>query len=110
MVLMTMNASERITKYITEPSDWRAKVLTQARAVVRTVAPNPVEEWKWKTAALPDPRGLFNAGLEAKASRAIDIYESDRVDVKALTNLVRATVAHNHVEPTTKRSTKRKAR
>ena len=65
--------------------------------------PELVEEWKWNTpvwshngnvlavgafqdhvkinffkgASLDDPHGLFNAGLEAKASRAIDIHKAD---------------------------------
>ncbi len=49
----------------------------------------------FKGAALNDPRGLFNAGLEAKASRAIDIHEGDGIDEAALQDLVRAAVAHN---------------
>ena len=46
-------------------------------------------------AALEDAHGLFNAGLEAKTTRAIDIYEGDTVDEAALQDLVRAAVAHN---------------
>ncbi len=46
-------------------------------------------------AALPDPQGLFNAGLEAKATRAIDLHEGDKVNEAALKELVRAAVEYN---------------
>jgi hypothetical protein len=48
-----------------------------------------------KGAALKDPSGLFNASLEGKVRRAIDIREGDRVKEAALTDLVRAAVALN---------------
>lgn len=48
-----------------------------------------------KGASLPDPCGVFNAGLEGKTRRAIDIHEGDRVDEKALKALIRAAVALN---------------
>src|SRR4029450_5957592 len=35
-------------------------------------------------AALKDPSGVFNAGLEGNARRAIDIHEGDKVDETAL--------------------------
>ena len=80
-----------------------------------------LEEWKWDTpvfaakgnvvavgafkdhvklnffkgAALNDPHGLFNAGLDAKATRAIDIHEGDAIDEPAIQDLVRAAVALN---------------
>jgi hypothetical protein len=47
----------------------------------------------FKGASLDDPHHLFNAGLDAKASRAIDIAERDRIDERALKELVRAAVA-----------------
>ena len=83
--------------------------------------PDIVEEWKWDTpvwshkgnvvaagifqdhvkvnffkgASLPDPHGLFNAGLEAKATRAIDLFEGDKINEPALKELVHAAVAYN---------------
>ena len=48
-----------------------------------------------KGASLKDPKGLFNAGLDAKATRAIDFSEGDNLDVPALKDLVRAAVALN---------------
>jgi len=46
-------------------------------------------------ASLPDPHKLFNAGLEGNRWRAIDLYEGDRINERALKNLIRAAVAHN---------------
>lgn len=49
----------------------------------------------FKGASLDDPHGLFNAGLDAKASRGIDIHEGDEIDGAAVKDLVRAAVALN---------------
>lgn len=46
-------------------------------------------------AALPDPTPLFNAGLEGKVRRAIDIYQDDTIDTEALKALIHAAVHHN---------------
>jgi hypothetical protein len=46
-------------------------------------------------AALSDWQKLFNAGLEAKKTRAIDFHEGDAIDEPALKDLIRAAVAHN---------------
>jgi len=116
-----MNASEQITKHIHDLADWRSKVLEQLRKLIHDAAPAAIEEWKWNTpvwsqngnivaigafqdhvkinffkgASLNDSHGLFNAGLEAKASRAIDIHKGDRINTAALKDLVRAAVALN---------------
>ena len=52
-------------------------------------------------ASLPDPQKLFNAMLNGK-SRAIDIYEGDKLNETALKTLVRSGVEHNlaKVKPT----------
>jgi len=129
-----MNASEQITKHIHDLADWRGKALEQLRKLIRHAAPSAIEEWKWNTpvwsqngnivavgafqdhvkvnffkgASLDDSHGLFNAGLEAKASRAIDIHEGDRINSAALKDLVRAAVALNGGKPNTKTPTRRK--
>jgi hypothetical protein len=46
-------------------------------------------------ASLPDPDKLFNAGLEGNARRAIDFFEGDKINERALKNLVRAAVDYN---------------
>ena len=114
-------ASRKIDNLIKELGDWRGKLLARLRKLILEAAPELAEEWKWDTpvwaykgnvvaggvfkdhvklnffkgASLPDPKKLFNAGLEAKATRAIDIVESDKVDEAALKDLIRAAVDFN---------------
>jgi hypothetical protein len=49
-------------------------------------------------ASLPDPDRLFNAGLEGNARRAIDFLEGDRINERALKNLIRAAVDYNQTK------------
>jgi len=114
-------ASKQITAYIHGTTDWRGKILAQLRVLVLEAAPDLTEEWKWGTpvwthnglvcaaglfkdhvklnffrgASLPDPHRLFNSGLDAKATRAIDFAEGDKLNAAALKKLVRAAVAWN---------------
>jgi hypothetical protein len=46
-------------------------------------------------ASLPDPDKLFNAGLEGNRWRAIDFHEGDRINERALKNIIRGAVAYN---------------
>jgi hypothetical protein len=46
-------------------------------------------------ASLPDPKRLFNAGLEGNLRRAIDITEGESVDAKAFKSLIKAAVQRN---------------
>jgi hypothetical protein len=46
-------------------------------------------------AGLPDPDKLFNAGLEGNQRRAIDFFEGDTINERALKTLVRAAVDYN---------------
>ncbi|HTV15759.1 MAG TPA: DUF1801 domain-containing protein [Acidobacteriaceae bacterium] len=48
-----------------------------------------------KGAALKDPAGLFNSSLDGNVRRAIDIHEGEKVNEKALKELIRAAVALN---------------
>jgi hypothetical protein len=117
----TPNASQLITKQIADLGDWRGRMLTQLRRAILGAAPGITEEWKWGTAvwmnrglvcsagafkdhvklnffrgaSLRDPKGLFNAGLDAKTTRAIDFREGDKVDGSALKGLIRAAVSLN---------------
>ena len=116
-----MTPSQHITGYISELADWRGTILARLRKLILEAAPDLSEEWKWDTpvwsqkgnvvaitafkdhikvnffkgASLDDPQGLFNAGLEAKATRAIDLNEGETIDESALKELVRVAVAHN---------------
>ena len=116
-----MNPTERIDKQIAELTDWRGPMFVQLRKFINEADPDLTEEWKWNTAVwshqglvcalgafkkavkmnffqgafLEDPQTLFNAGLDAKKTRAIDFREGDAVDESALKDLIRAAVAHN---------------
>ena len=43
----------------------------------------------------PGSRKLFNAGLEGNARRAIDFFEGNEINERALKNLVRAAIDYN---------------
>ena len=49
-------------------------------------------------ASLTDVSGFFNAGLDAKTTRAIDLYEDDVLDEAAFIELVRAAISHNRTK------------
>ena len=113
--------SELISDQIEALADWRGKLLAQLRKLILDAAPELTEEWKWRTAvwvckgnvvaagafkdnvklnffrgaSLDDPSGLFNAGFEAKATRAIDFPQGDKINPEALKRLVRAAVSMN---------------
>src|SRR6185436_14781767 len=117
-----MNPSERIDRLIAGIADWRGKTFADIRKAILAADSKIIEEWKWMGspvwsrdgiiavanahkgkvkltfmygAELPDPDGLFNAGLEGNQRRAIDFFEGDKVNVRALKTLVRAAVALN---------------
>ena len=116
-----LKPSQLITNQIAELGDWRGRMLSQLRKVILEADPNITEEWKWNTAvwmrdglacsagafkdhvklnffngaSLKDPKGMFNAGLDAKNTRAIDFSEGDKIDASALKDLIRGAVAHN---------------
>jgi hypothetical protein len=46
-------------------------------------------------AALPDPAGLFNAGLAGNVRRSIDLHSGDAINAAALKKLIRAAVELN---------------
>jgi hypothetical protein len=116
-----LTPSQHIENHIASLADWRGEVLGRLRNLIREAAPELAEEWKWDTpvwshqgnvvsagafkdhvklnffkgASLQDPAGLFNAGLDAKASRGIDFSKGDRIDEAPLKDLVRAAVKLN---------------
>ena len=119
---MSDSPSALISARIAELTGWRGAVLARIREIVLEADPEIVEEWKWrgvptwsrggiictgetyksvvkmtfaKGASLPDPAGLFNASLDGKVRRAIDIREGDKINAPALTQLIRAAVALN---------------
>ena len=114
--------SALIDARIEELDDWRGELLSRLRGLIKEAVPEVVEEWKWrgtpvwshngmictgetykdkvkmtfaKGAALKDPSGLFNSSLDGNVRRAIDFFEGDKVDTKALKTLIRAAAALN---------------
>jgi hypothetical protein len=114
--------SQLIDARIKELGDWRGKVLSRLRTLVKQADPEVVEEWKWrgvpvwshdgmictgetyksvvkmtfaKGAALEDPAGLFNSSLDGNTRRAIDLREGEKINEEALKTLVRAAVTLN---------------
>jgi hypothetical protein len=118
----TETPSKLIDERIKELGDWRGEALSRVRRLIKQAVPEVVEEWKWrgvpvwshggmlctgetyknavkltfaKGAALEDPTGLFNTGLEGNVRRAIDLHENDSLDEKAFKALVRAAATLN---------------
>ncbi len=113
--------SELISNQIADLTGWRGQMLARLRQLILDAAPGIQEEWKWGTAvwskhgmicsagafkdhvklnffkgaSLEDPKHLFNAGLDARATRAIDFAEGDSIDEPGLKELVRAAIAYN---------------
>ena len=115
------DASALIDARIAELADWRGAALAELRRLIHEAVPDVIEEWKWRVpvwsyrgilctgevykaklkltfargATLPDPTGLFNAGLDGKVRRAIDLHEGDALDEAAFKALVRAAAEAN---------------
>jgi hypothetical protein len=114
--------SQLIDAKIKQLGDWRGKMLSRLRSLVKEADPEVVEEWKWrgvpvwehagiictgetyksvvkmtfaKGASLDDPSGLFNSSLDGNTRRAIDFHEGEKMDEAALKTLVRAAVTLN---------------
>jgi hypothetical protein len=117
-----MNPSERIDRMIAALTDWRGKTFAGVRKCILGADREISEEWKWmgspvwyrdgmiavanahkgkvkltfaSGAHLTDPDKLFNAGLEGNLRRAIDFLEGDKINERALKNLVRAAIDYN---------------
>jgi hypothetical protein len=97
--------SQLIDARIKELGDWRGKMLSRLRALVKEADPEVVEEWKWmgtpvwshdgiictgesykkvvkltfaKGASLKDPARLFNSSLDGNVRRAIALNSSGK--------------------------------
>jgi len=118
----TESPSQLIDARIKELGDWRGRMLSRLRTLIKEADPEVVEEWKWrgvpvwshdgmictgetyknvvkmtfaKGAALKDPSGLFNSSLDGNTRRAIDFREGEKINEEALKALVRGAVALN---------------
>jgi hypothetical protein len=120
-----ISPSEMIDERIRELGDWRGRMLSSIRKSILEADREIIEEWKWMGspvwsrdgiiavgnahkdkvkltfahgASLPDPDKLFNAGFGGKVWRAIDVFEGDKINERALKNLVRAAVDYNQIK------------
>ena len=118
------SASVLIDQLIAGLTDWRGKTLASIRKSILEADGEIIEEWKWMGspvwsrdgkiavgnahkdkvkitfshgARLPDPDKLFNAGLGGNEWRAIDLFEVDKIDARALKSLVRDAVDYNQI-------------
>jgi len=116
------SASRLIDERIKELGDWRGKMLSRLRTLIKQADPDVIVEWKWRGvpvwshdglictgetyknvvkmtfargAALEDPSRLFNSSLEGNTRRAIDFHEGEDIHEEALKNLIRAAVTLN---------------
>jgi hypothetical protein len=116
-----MSPSEQITQKIASITDWRGPLLARLREIILEADPLLIEEWKWSSpvwshqglvcsvgafkdhvkinffqgAFLKDPDGQFNAGMDAKATRAIDLHPEFHLNEAALRALIRSAVTYN---------------
>jgi len=129
-----MTPSEKIDELIANITDWRGKTFAAVRKAILDADKEIIEEWKWMGspvwerdgiiavgnahkdkvkltfdhgAKLPDPDKLFNAGLEGNQRRAIDLFEGDKVNARALKNLVRAAIEYNQSKSKKKATAKK---
>src|ERR1700730_4788374 len=120
-----MDPSERIDQLIAGLTDWRGKTFAGIRQSILAADRGNIEDWEWMGragwwrdgliavanahkgkvkltfaygASLPDPDKLFNAGFEGNARRAIDFFEGDKINERALKNLVRAAADFNQIK------------
>jgi len=132
-----MTASDQIDQLIAKLADWRGKTLAGIRKTILATDPKISEEWKWMGspvwscdgiiavgnahkdkvkltfahgASLDDPDKLFNAGLDGKVWRAIDVFEGDKINERALKDLIRAAIEYNRIKLKTKPSAKTRAK
>jgi hypothetical protein len=132
-----MNPSEQIDQLIAKLGDWRGKTLASLRKSILGADREIIEEWKWMGspvwsrdgiiavgnahkekvkltfmygAKIADPDKLFNAGLEGNERRAIDFLEGDKINERALKNLIRAAIEYNQKKSKKAPAKARKAR
>src|SRR5215469_1360973 len=124
-----MNPSKQIDALIAKLTDWRGDTLGGIRKTILEADPKIIEEWKWMGspvwsrdgiiavatvlkdkvkltfshgASLPDSDRLFNATLKGNTWRAIDFFEGEKINDRALKTLVRDAVIYNQMKLKTK--------
>lgn len=114
--------TQKIDELVADLDDWRHDTFSEIRSAIQEADPAVVEDWKWmgtpvwyhdgiiacanplkgkvkltfqQGAFLPDPKKLFNASLDGNQRRAIDFFEKDKIDKRALKALVLAAISFN---------------
>lgn len=108
-------SSSQVDAYIARASGWQRANLETFRQAIHEVAPDVEEGWKWEVpvflvrgklvcamsvfakhtkynffdgAALSDPDGIFNSGLESKKSRSINLTTGESIKPAQLQGLI----------------------
>jgi hypothetical protein len=116
-----MDVGEKISETINSYGGWRTDRLEELRQLINETAPELTEDFKWgvpvwtyngmvcaisgfkdhvkinffKGAYLPNPKKLFNSGLDSKEHRSINFAKGDKLDKATVVGLIRAAVAYN---------------
>jgi hypothetical protein len=119
--MSTYSKDPRIDDYIDKLPDWQQAICQKVRDTAHDADPELAETIKrtilpyfvldGNVCALlaaktrvnifiydpvaPDPTGLINQGQGNKTARAIQVYENDEIDWKALKKLLQAVIANN---------------
>lgn len=114
-------ATQEVDRYVGGFDGWRGEKIRALRTAVVEAFPGFTEEWKWETpvwsyngnvvaacvfkdhvklnffkgALLSDFEAMFNSGLDAKKTRAIDFFEHDELKLADIKKLVAAAAALN---------------
>ena len=120
---MNTEASKKIDDLLASLPDWRKQILAEVRQILRETSPDIEELWKWETpvwahkgnlvafgvfqdhvklnffqgALLAEVQQVFNAGLEAKNTRAIDFFAGDQVS-DPVKKAIRAAFVFNNLK------------
>lgn len=116
-----MSKNSLVDKYIDSLPDWQKDICEKARNLIHKAEPEIIEiikrtklpyfTYKGNVCAFlatkhhvnifiydpiaPDPENIINQGKQNSTARAIQIYEEDKLNEKALINLIRAICKNN---------------
>lgn len=111
----------RVDDYINSLPDWQQEICSKVREIVHQADPEVQEEIKRRVQPYftlqgniiallgtkdhlnifvydpiaPDPEGIINQGHGNKTGRAIQVYQNDKLNEKALLNLLKAVIKNN---------------
>ena len=119
---MTETIDPRVDAYIESLPAWQQEVCREVRAIAHAADPEMAETIKrtklpyfvlegnvcallaakdhvnvflYDGAMVPDPEGIITAGHENKTARTVAIRQGEKINARALTEMLRAIVANN---------------